>query len=94
MFTVKWIAQNGEEMIYAAKNISYSPPAGDDRIGGTGGPAPVMKATVSFDLADGTDVHCSLDSGDVYVMNAFGKTVANYVLSTKEFPHGLMPRAA
>lgn len=91
MFTVKWIASNGAEMIYAAKDISFTPPQLDPKAGcDSKGP----RATVSFYLADGSETHCSIDNGRVYVMNAFGKTVADYILQTEEFPHGLAPRQA
>lgn len=84
MFTVKWIASNGAEMLYEGSGISYTP-AGEKAGGGA-------KSQVSFDMAEGC--HCSLDSGRVYVMNAQGRTVSDYVLSTDEFPHGLAPRQA
>lgn len=87
MFTVKWIGDNDSEMIYAARDVSYSPPS-DDK----------SKAGVSFYiLGSGEqkgDVHCSIDAGRVYVMNSSGKTIAHYELATKEFPHGLAPRQA
>ena len=82
MFTVKWIASNGAHHIYSAKAVSFTPPDADR-----------PKPMVSFYDNDG-DVHCTLDTGEVYVMNANGKTVSNYVLETREFPHGLMPLAA
>lgn len=80
MFTIKWVASNCEEMLYRGKDVSYSPGEGE------------RKATVSFNI-DG-DTHCTIDTGAVYVMNDNGRTVANYVLSTKDWPHGIMPRQA
>lgn len=90
MFTVKWIADNGSETLYAAAKDVHFTPADAQNASGSGA---VAKASVSFYLTDG-DVHCSIDCGRVYVMNANGRTVADYVLSTKEFPHGLAPRQA
>lgn len=82
MFSVKWIAQNGAHHIYSAHTVSYTPP--DEHR---------LKPTISF--YDATDNgFTTLDNGEVYVMNANGKTVANYALENGAFPHGLMPRAA
>lgn len=110
MFTVKWIADNGAEMLYNARDVSYTP-------GNAVAPAPVhvrharsesigplvardiTRACVSFYVTgqqssvDG-DSHVTIDTGRIYVMNAAGRTVADYVLSTNEFPHGLAPRQA
>lgn len=86
MFTVKWIASNGAQMIYASKgDVSYTPPENVPNGGNDG------KAKVTFYIPEG-DVHCTIDSGRVYVMNDAGRTVADYILQTKEFPHGLAPR--
>lgn len=82
MFTVKWIADNGAHHLYSgAKDVSYTPPD-DER----------AQATVSFSY-DNAD-HVSIYAGEVYVMNENGRTVSNYTLATKDFPHGLAPRAA
>jgi hypothetical protein len=85
MFTVKWIADNGSEMLYQAKgDISYSP----GRVRGAAG-ADEAKACVAFTDSDG--VHCSIDAGDIFVMNELGKTVARYALASEAFPRGLAP---
>lgn len=88
MFTVKWIGDNGCEFLYGdARGVSYTA-GGADR-----------KATVAFycmgeqSVSPG-DCHVTIDSGRVYVMNEKGRTVADYVLSTQEFPHGLAPKQA
>lgn len=169
MFTVKWIASNGAEMVYNARDVSFTPGGvegglnlepvplipgdcifsvdpgrvtavrdngnnlsltvdcpnaevlrrvqlkpgeyatceaeGQLRLGGSHFGALTYdvqgyqrKAGVSFYIIGSGDqkgdVHCSIDSGRVYVMNANGKTVADYVLSTEEFPHGLAPKQA
>ncbi len=80
MFALKWIADNGAEMIYGGRDISYTP--GDAE----------KKATVTFYDENGT--HCSFDAGRIFVMNDRGRTVADYLLSSPGFPHGLAPRQA
>jgi hypothetical protein len=88
MLTVKWIKRNGEQVIYAAQgDVGFSPGARAE------GDNPGRKGKVVFVSAEG-HVPCSIDSGEVYVMNDAGRTVANYILSTVEFEHGLMPQAA
>lgn len=94
MFTVKWIGENGCEFLYGdARGVSFTPgtPTGDGR--------EERKAAVSFYYTGEQsqtpgDCHCIIDAGRLYVMNERGRTVADYVLSTKDFPHGLMPRQA
>jgi hypothetical protein len=89
MYTVKWIGENGCQFLYGdARGVSFTPGNGQDD-----------KAKVSFyfkgeQSATPGDCHCILEHGRVYVMNEAGRTVANYILETKEFPHGLMPREA
>lgn len=105
MFTVKWIASNGAEMIYNARDVSYTPPG---QLIPANAPNQDLtraslcdpkRAIVSFYITgqqsniDG-DSHCTIDNGRVYVMNQAGRTVADYVLETEEFPHGLAPRQA
>jgi hypothetical protein len=80
MFTIKWVTSNCEEMLYRGTGISFTP--GDD----------TRKATVSFEVGGGS--RCIIDTGTIYVMNDNGRTVANYILSSKEWPHGVMPRNA
>lgn len=82
MFSIKWIADNGSEMLYRGGNVSYSP-AKETESG---------KAVVHFEMDGG--VGCSIDSGRVYVMNDRGCTVADYILQTENFPDGLAPRQA
>lgn len=96
MFTLKWIAVNGAEMIYPARDVVYNPP---DQIApalsaSTHNPEPVRmliardirRPCVSFyQIGYGDqngDVHCTIDTGRVYVMNANGRTVADYHLSS------------
>lgn len=84
MFSILWIAGNGSEMVYPAREISFTP--ADEAVSKT--------ATISFYSGD---VHCSIDSGRVFVMNEQGATVRRYILKgDAEFPHGQesMPRAA
>lgn len=91
MYTVKWIGENGCQFLYGdARGVSYTPAKGTE---------PADKAKVSFYFKGEQsptpgDCHCILDSGRVFVMNEAGRTVADYTLSTKEFPHGLAPREA
>lgn len=96
MFTVKWIGEGGCEFLYGdARGVSFTP--GTSKNIETG--AQDTPAKVSFYFTGETsqspgDCHCILDNGRVYVMNERGRTVADYILKTNEFPHGLMPRAA
>jgi hypothetical protein len=89
MFTIKWIAANGSEMLYRGMDVSFTP--ADQRGDGVkaGG---YERPVVSFQVDSG--VQCSIDSGAVYVMNDAGKTVASYIISTQDFPRGIMPHAA
>ncbi len=92
MFTLKWIATGGAEMIYSAENIVYTPreaiaPALIVSVS-TVNPEPARilvgrdfnRPCVNFDLTD-SGVNCSIDSGHVYVMNENGRTVSNWLLS-------------
>jgi hypothetical protein len=94
MFTIKWIAGNGYEHIYQGREVRYVPASSKAE-----GSAFPNETTVEFDITGQSsnvegDSSCILDSGRVYVMNEAGKTVADYVLSSNEFPHGINPRQA
>ena len=93
MFTVKHIMTNGHETIYHAREVNYVP-ANENT-----GEVDPGEAIVHFDITASAsnvpgDSYVYISSGRVYVMNANGKTVADYVLRTKAFPHGLAPSQA
>lgn len=85
MFTIKWVAENGCQHLYAGvHNVDYTP-AAENTVSG--------KAQVSFDIP-GPSVSCSIESGRIYVMNDEGRTVERYILEgDSEFPHGLAAAA-
>lgn len=92
MFTVKWIGDNGCEFLYGdARGVSYTPGTPRSEIEAAS-PAKVSFYFTGEQSQTPGDCHCIIDSGRIYVMNERGRTVADYVLSTKEFPHGLAPR--
>ena len=85
MFTLKWVAGNGCQHLYAGvANVDYTP-ASENTVS--------KKSQVSFDLpAIGST--CTIETGRVYVMNGDGRTVERYILEGDgEFPHGLAPAA-
>lgn len=84
MFTLKWVAGNGSQHLYAdVANVDYTPP----------GESQNKTAAVAFDLP-GINSSCSIDTGRVYVMNGDGRTVERYILhGDREFPEGLEPAA-
>lgn len=87
MFAVKWIAPNGSEMIYTADaDVSYTP----------GGFAPPGQQSTTLPCVafytHGS--HLTLDSGRVFVMNANGRTVADYALDLAAAQARLTPVSA
>lgn len=78
MLTIKWISADGDnEMLYIGHSVSFTrKPEGEN-----------ARPTVSFMGVN--DVHCSIDSGRVFVMNEHGSTVADYILATTEYPNGV-----
>lgn len=81
MFTIKWISSEDDQMLYKGRDVSFTPALKRSE--------PSERPCVSFYTDDG--VHCTIDSGRVYVMNDAGRTVADYIIATKEYPHGLSP---
>ena len=93
MFTIKWIASNGYEHLYRGRDVRYVPASQKDEHSTT------LRASVEFDITGQTsnvdgDSRCIIDSGRVYVMNEAGRTVADYCLSTDQFPKGIAPLQA
>lgn len=77
MFTVKWVASNGSEAIMTAiADVHYTPPMIIPE--GTGGPSETVAQCVSF--AGLNDIHTTLHTGTIYVMNENGATVSTYRL--------------
>lgn len=76
MFTVKWVAENGSEMLYeSVGDVSFTPGSVRDATSTTG----PNNSCVTFPSADSA-VHTYLDTGTIYVMNDKGGTVATYRL--------------
>lgn len=82
MFTVKWISARGVHSLYETdRQVVYWP--FDQKT--------EEKAKVTFEIKEGA---CTLDSGEVYVMNSHGATVSKFILSSQLYPTGLEPSAA
>ena len=73
MFTIKWVREGGETL-YRGNEIRYNSGIYEGPQGPDG-----RNGELLFRRDDGVD--CSLDVGNVYVMNDFGKTVASYYLT-------------
>lgn len=75
MFSILWKTPDGGEEIYVAPSVSKIPPAKElsDQLDCRG------REHVAFQKLDGRDmVRTVINVGEVYVMNAQGKTVASY----------------
>jgi hypothetical protein len=70
MFTVKIIKPSGENQLYEAEFVSYSPFTNNTSI---------AKEKVEFKIP-GDPTTYQVVAGDIYVMNFNGKTVADYHL--------------
>jgi hypothetical protein len=77
-FTVKWLQDDGNVMMFPARLISITPL--DLAPGQPDVPRGIQRApkVMEFDSGDGSGVRHSIDSGIVYVMNQNGKTVDAY----------------
>jgi hypothetical protein len=75
MFTILWKMPNGSEELYVAPAVAKLPkqPEPSDQFACGG------NAHVAFQRVDGYGMtHTVIDSGEVYVMNGGGQTVATY----------------
>lgn len=71
MLTIKIVRPDGEQQVYETKWVAYHP---ENKLGST--------ETVEF-LVPSDSSSCLITSGNVYVMNEGGKTIADYYLSQK-----------
>lgn len=92
MFTIKTVNKYGDEAIYAAEGVQFQTARARNEAAGPNAPAIYERASVEFYQPNG--IGCSIDSGDVYVMNEAGSTVAKYHLVDGRYQHGAMPQAA
>lgn len=100
MFSIKQVTSRGEENFWEARDLSVRQRFhGDDRPEGYPRFPDWDDRIIRFyqPMLDGSSVECSIDEGQVFIMNATGKTIDRYTLgqqpprhpypSNQEFAH-------